>query len=129
MRAESLVGRVLTPWVELPRSLVTLRDGRIEALHPWPGPAPSEALDAEDGWIAPGFIDLQVNGLQGVDFGHPVADLPRAARALFAYGVTAFLPTVITIPWQRYPAVLSNLSRPLDGEGATPLGVHLEGPF
>jgi N-acetylglucosamine-6-phosphate deacetylase len=123
-----LVGKLLTPSEELPRSRVTVRDGRVAAIEPWPGPAPVEALDVGGGWIAPGLIDVQINGAFGQDFSDPRADLEVAARGLLAHGVTAFLPTVVTLPWRRYPDVIENLGRQPRG-GAASLGVHLEGPF
>src|ERR1041385_1330803 len=52
-----------------------------------------------EAWIAPGFIDLQVNGFAGVDFNSGAAsleDMARSIRMLFSTGVTRFFPTVIT---------------------------------
>src|ERR1035437_5471392 len=61
---------------------------------------PLWASDADDGvFLAPGFIDLQVNGFAGVDFNSPTAshdDIHRAIGAIFSTGVTRFFPTVIT---------------------------------
>src|SRR5690349_24186109 len=57
-----------------------------------------EAVD-NAAYIAPGFIDLQVNGFAGVDFNSPAAsfeEIARSIRALFSTGVTRFFPTVIT---------------------------------
>src|SRR5260221_1505558 len=50
-------------------------------------------------FVAPGFIDLQVNGFAGVDFNSPTAphdEIERAINATFSTGVTRFYPTVIT---------------------------------
>jgi len=123
-----LVGRVISDEQEWPRSRVVVRQGRIAAVEPWDGPAPSRALDAESGWIIPGLIDIQINGAFGQDFADPAADLETAGRGLLRHGVTAFLPTVVTLPWEQYPAVLANLTQRPAG-GARPLGVHLEGPW
>src|SRR5260370_40523543 len=49
--------------------------------------------------LAPGFIDLQVNGFAGVDFNSPLAsheEIQRAIGVIFSTGVKRFLPTVIT---------------------------------
>src|SRR6476659_3093076 len=55
---------------------------------------------ADDGiFIAPGFVDLQVNGFAGVDFNSPATphqDIQQTIAALFSTGVTRFFPTVIT---------------------------------
>src|SRR5438045_810923 len=50
-------------------------------------------------FVAPGFIDLQVNGFAGVDYCCPTApaeQIGRSIQALYATGVTRFFPTVIT---------------------------------
>src|SRR6202050_5667183 len=50
-------------------------------------------------YIAPGWIDIQVNGFAGVDYSQPDAphsEIARSIHALFATGVTRFYPTVIT---------------------------------
>ena len=80
------------------------------------------------GVASPGFIDLQVNGLCGVDFLEADAEGYRVARgALLEAGVTAFLPTFITAPEERLVAALEELPR--DSQLPRLLGAHLEGPF
>src|SRR5258708_29666561 len=64
-------------------------------------------------FLAPGFIDLQVNGFAGVDFNSPVNTRPEIARAILAIlstGVTPFFPPVIPRPPVQMPAPLRNLS-------------------
>src|SRR4051794_32268852 len=68
---------------------------------------------ANDLWLAPGFIDLQVNGFAGVDYNDPLApheEIARSLRAQFATGVARLLPTVITGPPDAMAACLRNLS-------------------
>lgn len=84
-------------------------------------------------WIAPGFIDLQVNGFAGVDYNSPVtphAEIERSIRALFATGVTRFLPTVITGAPEDMLGALRNLARARAAGGAMLAmeGFHVEGP-
>ena len=53
----------------------------------------------------PGWIDLQVNGHNGVDFSNPelTADMViKACEELFAAGTEIFLPTIITGPMELY---------------------------
>jgi len=89
---------------------------------------------ADDGtWIAPGFIDLQMNGFAGADYNSPDTSLEAIAsslRAVFSTGVTRVLPTVITGDPDRMLAALRNLARAHDTleEGAAIEGFHLEGP-
>jgi N-acetylglucosamine-6-phosphate deacetylase len=82
----------------------------------------------------PGFVDLQVNGYQGVDFSSP--DLTEeafidACRALLDAGTVAFLPTIITSPIEVYRRNLPLLTRviPRDEFQGRLLGIHVEGPF
>lgn len=91
-----------------------------------------EELDLKGLFLSPGLIDLQLNGASGVDFSTHPKGLREASAFLPDVGVTAFLPTVITLPLQRYPVILKEYGEELDaGEfsGAEPLGIHLEGPF
>ena len=95
------------------------------------GAAPDGAGAA--GVAVPGFLDLHINGLVGVDFLSTDLDGYRAAgAALAATGVTGYLPTFITSPPADYaPAlrVAAAASEGLAGVGARVLGVHMEGPY
>ncbi len=91
-------------------------------------------MPAASRWRSPGWIDRQVNGLAGVDFGAP--DLtPEAAlavaRRLRAGGVTRFLPTLITAEPDRLAAALRRLAaaRAVPEFAAAVPGFHLEGPW
>ena len=86
---------------------------------------------------APGLVDLQVNGFAGVDLMGADADGVReVGRVLAEYGVTAWLPTLITAAATETDAALDVLASVVpaapgswDEAGAEPLGVHLEGPY
>jgi len=85
-------------------------------------------------FVAPGWIDLQVNGFAGVDYSSPEAsheDIARSLRALHATGVTRLFATVITGPNERIAASLRNLAvaRESFPEGESIEGIHLEGPY
>ncbi|MGI8989138.1 MAG: N-acetylglucosamine-6-phosphate deacetylase [Bryobacteraceae bacterium] len=84
-------------------------------------------------YIAPGFIDLQVNGFAGVDYNSPftpLEEIGRSIRVQFASGMTRFYPTVITGPPLEMLGALANLSRAKDelAEGVAIEGFHVEGP-
>ncbi len=82
------------------------------------------------GFISPGWIDLQLNGAYGFDFSTDGRTVAEVAWRLPETGVTAFLPTVITSPWEAYPCRLREIGEALRlSGGARPLGVHLEGPY
>ena len=85
-------------------------------------------------YLAPGFIDLQVNGFAGVDYNSPVApheEIARSIQALFATGVTRFFPTVITGNPEEMTGALRNLTRARESlaDGKAMEGFHVEGPF
>src|SRR5689334_22709919 len=64
--------------------------------------------------VSPGFIDIQVNGFDGVDFNNPSTppeDINRSLRAMLGTGVTLCLPTVITGGPEEMLACLRNLRR------------------
>jgi N-acetylglucosamine-6-phosphate deacetylase len=92
------------------------------------GAAPAGAA----GLAVPGFLDLQVNGVAGVDFLSTDLDgYRRAGEALAATGVVGYLPTFITSPLADYERALAVAAAAADeaGPGARVLGVHLEGPY
>jgi N-acetylglucosamine-6-phosphate deacetylase len=88
--------------------------------------------------VVPGFVDLQCNGAVGVDLTTEPERLWDVAAALPRWGVTAWLPTIITAPAAiRARALAALRSGPRaarvdaadDRPFAVPLGLHLEGPF
>src|SRR5262245_61873973 len=84
-------------------------------------------------YLAPGLIDLQVNGFAGVDYNHPETsheEIAQSLRAQFADGVTRLYPTVITGAPDQMCACLRNLAAARESlaEGATMEGFHVEGP-
>jgi len=88
---------------------------------------------AEDAYLAPGFIDLQVNGFAGADYNSPDTPLDRIAAsvsAIHSTGVTRFLPTVITGPPEAMVGALKNLAQARDElpEAEAIEGFHVEGP-
>jgi len=100
-------------------------DGTISAVEP--------VNDSGGLYLAPGFIDLQVNGFLGVDFNDPKCtpeQIQRAIRGLFATGVTRFYPTVITGSPVDMLGALRNLrcAKEMLPEGAAMDGFHVEGP-
>jgi len=97
---------------------------------------PATVTQLRAAYVAPGFVDLQVNGA----FGHEVGADPRALRALAAAlpatGVTAFLPTLVSRPEADYAACFAAVdeeqaaaARGERAGSARILGLHLEGPL
>ena len=84
-------------------------------------------------FVAPGFIDIQVNGYAGADFCDPKAPfdaIEHAIEVLLSKGVTRFFPTVITNSPEEILGALRNIVK---AKGELPLGrameaIHVEGP-
>lgn len=108
---------------------VVVREGRIDEVvrSPRRGSLPERVIEAAI--VAPGLIDLQVNGGFGVEVGDDPDAIRHLAGRLPETGVTGFLPTVISAPGDVYPGVFRALAAARDAAGARPLGLHLEGPY
>jgi N-acetylglucosamine-6-phosphate deacetylase len=106
---------------------VHVESGRIMAV------SPSSALGTKL-WIAPGFIDLQVNGYAGVDYNSPDAPIDEIARSIDTQrscGVTRLFPTVITGSKENICGSLRNLAKAKSRlrEGVSLEAFHVEGPW
>lgn len=85
--------------------------------------------------IAPGLIDIQINGYLGIDFNRlPLnfSEWKLVATKLAAVGITTFYPTIITNSFSQLSLILKEAKKHLD-EGLFPVdmigGFHLEGPY
>jgi N-acetylglucosamine-6-phosphate deacetylase len=105
---------------------LTLRDHeQVTATHHFP-----------DATLVPSFIDIHVHGCSGHDV---MEATPEALEVIGAYlasrGVGAYLPTTVTSPRDETLRSLAGLATQIKRlqhhtpTGATPLGIHLEGPF
>ena len=107
---------------------VLVEAGHVAALCPTAELPPRMAAQTlPRGWIlAPGYVDLQVNGGGGVLFNDATnaAGLAAIAAAHRGLGTTAILPTLISGSRTRISAALAAVAAPPAGI----LGVHLEGP-
>lgn len=90
---------------------------------------------ANDRFVGPGFVDLQVNGYGGLDY-NQLYDEPTELRAitqkLFTEGVTTHLPTIITNSADKIKALIRQVIdlRKLDEFSRLSIeGLHIEGPF
>lgn len=115
-----------------------LRDHRLVSEDLWvskgkviaPQKHSDKDIDVKEFIVSPGFIDLQLNGAFGVDLTTSPEKVGQVAQQLPKYGVTSFLPTVVSSTADQYRQILP-LLQPCRGgaHGASSLGVHLEGPF
>ncbi|NVJ22387.1 MULTISPECIES: N-acetylglucosamine-6-phosphate deacetylase [Myxococcus] len=128
-----LGARVFTGEGVLDGHAVVLDDERIVAVVPrqdapvgiTPRTLPSDTL------LAPGFIDLQVNGAGGVLFNEsPTVDAALAiAATMRRTGTTGLLPTFITDTPDLTTRACAAASEAMARPGGGVLGIHLEGPF
>ena len=96
------------------------------------GVAPCDTC--EDRYLAPGFIDIQVNGFAGVDYNSPTTphdEISRSIHVLYSTGVTRFFPTVITGSPSGMLGAIGNLHQAKLSipESAAIEGIHVEGPY
>ena len=125
---------IVAPGGLLEDSAVLVDGNRIVAVGPTselPCPGDARRLEADSLLLAPGFIDLQINGAFGRDFTADPSTIWEVAALLPRYGVTSFLPTIISSPRETTTCAQEVLAQgpPAGFRGATPLGLHLEGPF
>lgn len=94
-------------------------------------PATARVIDASGLLLTPGFIDLQLNGAFGHDFTANPETIWPVSAGLPRFGVTSYLPTIITSPLEtvEHARQVLRQQRPANFSGAEPLGLHLEGPF
>jgi N-acetylglucosamine-6-phosphate deacetylase len=86
-------------------------------------------------FVGPGLIDLQINGINGIDFNIPSLtqeDIVNATHYLLSKGVTTFLPTVVTNSDENILKIVHTIyetcvSNPVVNDCIW--GIHLEGPF
>ncbi|MFB9839513.1 N-acetylglucosamine-6-phosphate deacetylase, partial [Actinoallomurus acaciae] len=106
---------------------VLVEDGRIAEVRATDEPA--------ELWLAPGLVDLQVNGFAGHDVNAADVDetvVTELVHAVWRAGVTTVVPTIVTAPEEGIRTALSAIAR---ARAADPLVAHtipyahVEGPF
>ena len=131
--------QMLTPTGVLNYPLLTVEDGLLTAIRSL---APAE-LDRShatyhypDAVLMPSYLDIHIHGCAGYDLMDPTPSSMRATGAFLAqHGVAAYLPTTVTSPVDETLFALARLAKEIasaeagESYGATPLGIHLEGPF
>jgi N-acetylglucosamine-6-phosphate deacetylase len=86
-------------------------------------------------WLAPGLIDLQVNGFGGIAFNSPMLSPEQVAQvslSMDSLGVTGYCPTVTTDGWQTLAHSMATIGlaiRTIPTVAERVLGIHLEGPY
>jgi len=124
--------RIISPGRDLPGGNILMEDGRILFAGNGPVPPADHVIDAKGLAAAPGFIDIHSHGRSNYDFcdGTPEA-FAAIGRDKLQDGVTGFLATSLSVSEDA----LRDLCRQAEEykkevkDGASLLGIHLEGPF
>ncbi|HSQ25783.1 MAG TPA: N-acetylglucosamine-6-phosphate deacetylase [Anaerolineales bacterium] len=132
-------------WVQLfedgqvfPDSTLVIENERILYAGPQKGAPGLKGIRTIDGHgcsVAPGYIDLQINGGFGKDFTTEPGSMIEVAKLLPQTGVVSFLATFITSPLDSYSQKLlavqaaQSIQAEDRASGARILGAHIEGPF
>ena len=124
--------RVVTPGRDLGVAAVRIEGGRIVAVGKDVRPAAGDRVIEADGLaLLPGFVDIHSHGRGGCDFCDATDKaFDTIGLGKLADGVTGFLATGLTRPEEELAELCRCAERyKAKGQGATCLGVHLEGPF
>ncbi|WP_167859367.1 N-acetylglucosamine-6-phosphate deacetylase [Paenibacillus cymbidii] len=107
---------------------ITATDGVITAIE-------EQLSSTSDLWISPGLIDVQLNGIQGIDFNDPQTSpeqILQAVRYLHVRGVVHFCPTVVTSDSEGMSTCIRTIGQACDRYDEvrySVLGIHVEGPY
>ena len=130
-------GVVITPTRRLHEAVVAVEGERIVHVGPLSelNMGPEDRLVSVHGaYIAPGFIDIHVNGGGGADAWHCLQKedaLATISRTHVRHGTTSLVPTLITAPMDELVPSIQAVgeAKGTDMEGARVLGTLVEGPF
>ena len=125
-------GRIFTADKLLYQHALLIENGLIVDIVPNHAlPAADHNYDLKGGLLAPGFIDVHVNGGAGELLNHKpsVKALRIIAQAHRQYGTTAFIPTLITDTWIQMVNAVTAVAAAVDLGVPGILGIHLEGPY
>jgi len=88
-------------------------------------------VDLEGGFLLPGFLDTQVNGGGGLLFNDAptVETIAMIGAAHRRYGVTGFLPTLISDDLAKVACAIEAVDEAIETGVPGVLGIHIEGPF
>lgn len=86
-----------------------MRFWEAATFHEW---ACDAIVDCGGRILAPGYIDIQINGAYGIDFSDPNVTedgIAAAAAQMLATGVTAFCPTLVSSSAETYAKVIATV--------------------
>ena len=138
MRIIIFNAKIIQKDIIIPAGYLVVEDGLIVSIAAGKpqeeiGSAGTKWIDAQEGYLVPGFIDLHVHGVGKCDL---YRDTEKAAEnlagVLATQGVTGFLATLPTAPFKKMVEATAELADKInkaDYSGAQILGINLEGPY
>lgn len=123
--------RAVLPDVVTPPVQVLVKDGMVACVGytgAWNGPV----LDAGDGYLFPGFVDVHIHGGGGADFMDGTVDaFETAVKAHLQRGTTTLIPTAMTATTEELTGFITAylLFRQTSPYGENTPGLHMEGPY
>src|SRR3954451_12808789 len=130
-----LHGNLVLPDSILPGAFVLVEGGKIIAIdREKPTGTEAEVIEAGEGYIAPGFVDIHVHGGAGADYMDGTPEAVRIAnRAHARHGTTTIFPTTTTGTPAQLAAMLDAVGQVARNwkvnDGARIAGVHWYGPY
>ncbi|HAP81938.1 MAG TPA: N-acetylglucosamine-6-phosphate deacetylase, partial [Enterobacteriaceae bacterium] len=123
--------RIVTP-EGLRSGVLTIENGKIAAIvQDYHG----EVTDYGDSYLMPGFVDIHVHGWGRGSFAWKGTreSVQAMSRDLVQAGVTSYLATSATMPQafleRSLQAAAEYIETAPPGDGAEPVGIHMEGPY
>lgn len=118
-------------WIkeELVAAQLEINNGKIIKIHAYGEKTVDE--DYGEQWIIPGLMDIHCHGFNGMDLNYATQEgIEHWCKSLPSEGVTSFMATTSTAPETNllasYGLIANNIEH--QPEGATILGIHVEGP-
>ena len=117
------------------RGSFCVEDGKFTHIsrESFPSGSEKERTDLQGDCVIPGLVDIHVHGAMGADFSDGSKDgLIKMARCLLDQGTTSFMPTSMTLPYERLETAFqtaSEVRKEAPAGASRILGIHMEGPF
>jgi len=137
MQSLAFRGNVVLPAAVLPQAVLLVEGDRIVAVGPKrdvTAPADAEIIDAGDGYICPGLVDIHTHGGAGADYMDGTPEAVRISNRVHArHGTTTIFPTTTTGTPAQLAAMLDAVGQVRRdwtvNDGARIAGVHWYGPY